>query len=132
MKTAERLQHFQNIIDGKSVAASTRETMESVDPATGKAWSAIPLSTTEDVDQVVEAAGKAYPSWSALPARSRADYLRRIGDALSQYGEELLTLETKDNGWVLDEYQYLNMVLQQIWYDAAGAAPIVGGQGKTV
>lgn len=132
MKTAEKLQHFQNIIDGKSVAASTRETMESVDPATGAAWSTIPLSTTEDVDQVVEAAGKAYPSWSSLSARSRADYLRRIGDALSQHGEELLTLETKDNGWVLDEYQYLNMVLQQIWYDAAGAAPIVGGQGKTV
>lgn len=132
MKVAKDLQQFYNIIDGKSVPASTGETMESIDPATGKAWSTIPLSTTDDVDMVVEAASKAFPAWSALSARNRADYLRQIGDALSEYGEELLTLETKNNGWVLDPYQYLNIVLKQIWYDAAGTAATVGGQGKTV
>lgn len=132
MKAAKDLQQFHNIIDGKPVPASAGATMDSIDPATGKAWSTIPLSTTDDVETVVKAASKAFPEWSTLPARSRADYLRQIGDALSEYGEELMTLETKNNGWVLDQYQYLSIVLKQIWYDAAGAAPIVGGQGKTV
>src|SRR5699024_11904496 len=62
----------------------------------------------------------------------RGDYLRQIGDMIPQYGEELMELETKNNGWVLDEYNYLAEVLRQIWYDAAGAAPLVGGQGRTV
>ncbi|ASK62378.1 aldehyde dehydrogenase [Virgibacillus phasianinus] len=132
MKAAKDLRQFHNIIDGKLVPASAGETMDSIDPATGKPWSTIPLSTTNDVDSVVKAASKAFPAWSALPARSRADYLRQIGDALSEHGEELLTLETRNNGWTLDPYQYLNIVLKQIWYDAAGAAPIVGAQGKTV
>lgn len=132
MIAAKDQKQFYNTIMGKSVPASTGETMDSVDPATGKAWSTIPLSTTDDVDKTVKAASDAFPAWSSMPARSRADYLREIGDALSEYGEELLTLETKNNGWVLDSYGYLNMVLKQLWYDAAGAAPIVGGQGKTV
>src|SRR5699024_5221332 len=37
-----------------------------------------------------------------------------------------------NNGWVLDEYHYLAHVLQQIWYDASGAAALIGSQGKTV
>ncbi|WP_234028603.1 aldehyde dehydrogenase family protein [Lentibacillus sp. Marseille-P4043] len=132
METIKSMKQFHNIIGGKQIPSSNGETMDSIDPSTGKAWAQIPLSTKEDVEDVVTAASNAFPSWSAISARERSDYLRRVGDALSEHGEELLKLETKNNGWVLDQYQYLTIVLKQLWYDAAGAAPLVGGQGKTV
>lgn len=132
LETTKNMKQYHNIIDGKKIPSSKGKTMDSIDPSTGKAWSKIPLSTKEDVENVVTAASNAFPGWSAISARERSDYLRRVGDMLSEYGEELLKLETKNNGWVLDQYQYLTIMLKQLWYDAAGAAPLVGGQGKTV
>lgn len=132
MEITSELKQYHNIINGKLLPASTEDMMDSIDPSTGKVWAKIPLSTKDDVETVVSVARNAYPSWSSLPARMRGDYLRRIGDMISEHGEELLKLETKNNGWVLDEYQYLAIVLKQLWHDAAGAASITGSQGKTV
>lgn len=114
------------------IPGSSGNTMNSIDPSTGKVWAKIPLSTKDDVETTITSARKAYHSWSSLSARERGDYLRRIGDSISKHGEELLKLETRNNGWVLDEYQYLTIVLKQLWYDAAGAASLVGSQGQTV
>src|SRR5699024_1217218 len=131
MTTKTDLKQYGNVINGKKAPAETNKWMDSIDPATGKAWAKIPLSTKNDVDAACNAASKAFTEWSNLSARQRGDYLRKIGDVLSNYVEELLELETKNNGWVLDEYRYTGIVLKQIWHDAAGAAPIVGSQGKT-
>lgn len=133
MKATSELKQYHNIINGKKqLPGSLENMMDSIDPSTGKVWAKIPLSTKDDVETVVSVARNAYPGWSSLPARTRGDYLRRIGDMISEHGEELLKLETRNNGWVLDEYQYLTIVLKQIWYDAAGAASLLGSQGKTV
>lgn len=132
MKTTNGLKKYHNIINGELHSASTEDVMDSIDPSTGKAWAEIPLSKEEDVERVTSSARNAFIDWSSLSARMRGDYLRRIGDMISEHGEELLKLETKNNGWVLDQYQYLSIVLKQLWYDAAGAAALVGSQGKTV
>lgn len=132
MEITDKLKHYHNIINGKTYPASSERMMNSIDPSTGKVWAKIPLSSKEDVETVMSSARHAFSDWSSLPARARGDYLRRSGDMVSEHGEELLKLETMNNGWVLDEYQYLAIVLKQIWYDAAGAATLVGGQGKTV
>ncbi|SEN03979.1 aldehyde dehydrogenase (NAD+) [Mesobacillus persicus] len=125
------VKHYQNLIAGKLAPSSSGKTMESIDPATGQVWAQIPLCTTEDVETVVESARKAFPSWAALPATERADYLRRIGDSLTEHGQELSALETQDNGWVIRESSYgLIPVLKQIWYDAAGQASIAS-RGET-
>ncbi|CAM5703261.1 Aldehyde dehydrogenase OS=Lysinibacillus sphaericus OX=1421 GN=LS41612_12115 PE=3 SV=1 [Lysinibacillus sphaericus] len=69
------------------------------------------------------------PIGLALPASERAGYLRRIGDAIAQYGDELAELETIDNGWVIRETKYgLIPVLANMWYDAAAAAIHVGSK----
>lgn len=105
---------------------------ESYDPATGKPWASIPHSKQEDAEETIQAARAAFNDWANLPARMRGDYLRQIGDMIPKHAAELMELETKNNGWVLDEYNYLAGVLRQIWYDAAGAAALIGGQGRTV
>ncbi len=127
------LKDYQNVINGKVIPSSSGHKMDSYNPATGKVWATIPCSTVEDVDATVHAARTALSDWSALPASERAGYLRRIGDAIAQYGDELAELETIDNGWVIRETKYgLIPVLANMWYDAAAAAIHVGSKGETV
>ncbi len=127
------LKDYQNVINGKVIPSSSGHKMDSYNPATGKVWATIPCSTVEDVDATVHAARTALPDWSALPASERAGYLRRIGDAIAQYGDELAELETIDNGWVIRETKYgLIPVLANMWYDATAAAIHVGSKGETV
>ncbi|MFJ5766363.1 aldehyde dehydrogenase family protein [Lysinibacillus sp. NPDC093210] len=133
MKTLNNLKDYQNVINGKAIPSSSGNKIDSYDPATGKVWATIPCSTVEDVEATVTAARTALPSWSALPASERASYLRRIGDMIAQYGDELAELETKDNGWVIRETKFgLIPILSGIWYDAAAAATNVGSKGETV
>ncbi|MFP7296475.1 aldehyde dehydrogenase family protein [Neobacillus niacini] len=132
MKIANEILGLQNLINGNLVPSCSEKTMDSYDPATGEVWAKIPLSTTEDFETVVTAARSAFPGWASLSALERADYLRRIGDLVSQHGQELARLETKDCGWVVRETSYgLIPVLTQIWYDAAGAAS-VASRGETI
>lgn len=132
MTVTRDIKQFQNLINGVLVSSSDDITMDAKNPATGEVWAKIPLSTKDDVESVVNAARTAFPVWSALTALERSDYLRRIGDSISQYSQELAGLETMDNGWVIRETIYgLIPVLKQIWYDAAGAAN-VASRGETI
>lgn len=123
---------WRNVINGEKIEAEKGETTKSINPANGQVWAEIPASSSTDVDVAVKTAKEAFSVWSSLHARVRGDYLRKIGDMLDEHGDELLELETKNNGWVLDEYGYLKEVLKQIWYDAAGVAFAIGSQGRTV
>lgn len=132
MAIANQLKEYYNLINGQLVSAASGETKDSIDPSTGKVWAKIPQSTINDAETAVAAARKAFPGWSALSAGQRAEYMRRIGDLISTYGEELAALETRDNGWVISQTSYgLIPVLKQLWYDAAGACSLAS-QGKTI
>lgn len=132
MAIATEMKEYYNLIDGKVIPAASGETLESINPATGKGWAKIPRSKQEDAEAAILAARKAFPAWKALPASERADYLRRVGDLIVEHGEELAALETQDNGWVIRETTYgLIPVLKQLWADAAGATA-VASRGETV
>ncbi|WP_312507621.1 aldehyde dehydrogenase family protein [Lysinibacillus sp.] len=133
MKTISDLKDYKNVINGQLMPSSLGKKIESYNPATGKVWATIPCSTVEDVEATVTAAQNALPKWATLSASERASYLRRIGDLISQFGDELAELETKDNGWVIRETKYgLIPTLTNIWYDAAAVATNVGSKGETV
>ncbi|MDV6377090.1 aldehyde dehydrogenase family protein [Sporosarcina sp. GW1-11] len=131
-QVTEQVKAYGNVINGESVPAQDGATTTSIDPATGETWAVIPSSSIEDAEQVIQAARGAFENWSSLSARTRGDYLRKVGDMISEHATELLELETRNNGWVLDEYGYLAEVLKQVWYDAAGSAALLGSQGRTV
>ena len=56
-----------------------------------------------DVNECVEAAQRAYPSWMATPAPQRADYVLRVGLLLEQRKEELSQLMAREMGKTLKE-----------------------------
>ncbi|AJP72802.1 aldehyde dehydrogenase family protein [Sphingomonas hengshuiensis] len=74
------------------------ETMESIDPATGRVIARFPDASEQDVDDAVAAARAAFPGWAATLPAERAATLLRIADILERNIDELAELETLDQG----------------------------------
>jgi aminomuconate-semialdehyde/2-hydroxymuconate-6-semialdehyde dehydrogenase len=89
---------IQNYIDGAFVAPISGQTMDNINPATGKVYGTIPRSDKRDVAAAVEAAKKAFPSWSRLSAGERSSWLLKVANRIEERMEELALAESTDNG----------------------------------
>jgi len=92
------IKSYHNLIDGALIPAGGDGWLDAVNPATGAVWTRIPASDAQDAAAAVQAAANAFPSWAALPASKRAEYLRRAGEVVGRHGAELAELESRDNG----------------------------------
>jgi len=132
MTVTSKVKEYYNLINGKLVKAKSGETLDSIEPATGKVWAKMPKSNKEDVDLTVKAAQDAQPAWAALTVSERGEYLRSVAEIILENQEELMSIKSRDNGWVIRETTYgVPGVLAQYWNDAAGAA-ITAARGDTV
>lgn len=59
---------IQNYINGQFTDPVKGQYLDNINPATGKVYSQIPNSTTEDVELAVAAAEQAFPEWSKTTA----------------------------------------------------------------
>ncbi|HMO91786.1 MAG TPA: aldehyde dehydrogenase [Pirellulaceae bacterium] len=89
---------LKNYVAGKLVAPHANNWLDNVNPATGETYSRVPESDSRDVQAAVAAAREAFPNWSSLPSAERANWLRRLADAIDAHFEELAAAETNDNG----------------------------------
>lgn len=89
---------LHNYINGELVTPISGEYLDNYNPSNGEVYSYIPRSAEEDVANAVEAAQKAFPSWSNSTLEYRSKILLRIADLISENLEELALAETKDNG----------------------------------
>lgn len=87
-----------NYIDGVLVPPSTGEWIDNIEPATGKPYSRIPDSGTEDAERAVAAAKAAFPAWADTSINERAAWLTKIADRIEERSEELARAESIDNG----------------------------------
>jgi acyl-CoA reductase-like NAD-dependent aldehyde dehydrogenase len=95
---------YRNLIGGEWVDARSGATFTSISPANHEDLvGEFPASGTADVDAAVEAARRAFPAWSLLPAPKRGEILFRIGRLLAEHKEELSRLMTREMGKVLPE-----------------------------
>ena len=92
------MQHIQNYINGKLVAPLSGSYIDNVNPAEGNVYSYIPDSDERDVQQAVEAAQAAFPTWSALDVQKRADVLMKIADLIDRDLHKLALAESIDQG----------------------------------
>ncbi|MFB9472910.1 aldehyde dehydrogenase family protein [Nonomuraea salmonea] len=110
---------YRNLIGGELVPAPRM--MDTVNPATGEPWARIPASGAAEAAAAVEAAERAFPSWSALPALARAGYLRKVSEVFGEHAEELARLETRDNGRILRDTLKRDLPgMAYLWQIAAG------------
>ncbi len=87
-----------NYIGGEFVCHSGNEWMNVLEPATGRRFARVPLSSPQDVNSAVNAARAAQPAWGALSISERAAWLDRIADALEVRYEDIASLESRDTG----------------------------------
>ncbi|MFJ5674271.1 aldehyde dehydrogenase family protein [Streptomyces sp. NPDC093097] len=85
-------------IDGEFTEGAGGGLRKTVSPATEEVLAEYTQGTGEDVDRAVQAARRAFETWSALPGAERAKYLFRIARIIQERSRELAVLETLDNG----------------------------------
>ncbi len=89
---------IKNYIGGRLVDPVSDNWLPNHEPATGDVYSEVPDSGTEDVANAVDAAEVALETWSRSPVDQRVEVLHRLADLIDQNREELVVLESRDNG----------------------------------
>jgi betaine-aldehyde dehydrogenase len=87
-----------NFVAGGWRRSTGDEVVQAINPATEEVFDQFCAATVEDASSAVEAATAAFPSWRKVPARRRAEALRRVAAELEREQQELADLETLDNG----------------------------------
>src|SRR5579883_2624085 len=97
-------QVYQNFIGGAWKNARSGETFISTNPArTSEVIGHYQKSNAADLEEAVEAAAQAQPSWEAMPAPARGEILYRTARLLEERQEELAQLMTREMGKILKE-----------------------------
>lgn len=90
--------HIENYIGGEFLAPRSGNFMNNINPATGEVIGQIPDSNEKDVNEAVEAATRAFPSWSRSSVDERFRILHRIATLIDEHLDALALAETTDNG----------------------------------
>lgn len=99
----------QLFIDGRFVDAVDRGTIDVLNPHDGSVITKIAAATAADVDLAVDAATRAFPAWSAMPAAERGRLLLRLADAIEANTEALAQLESLDTGHPIRDSRALDV-----------------------
>ena len=89
---------LQNFINGKSQPASSGQTSEIINPATGVAYATAPVSGAADVDVAMAAASAAFVDWRDSTPSERQRALLKIADAIESRAQEIIAIESENTG----------------------------------
>ena len=88
--------NYVQIINGKS--APTQKTHQGINPATLEKKPEVPVSTQDDLNNAVDAARKAFKSWSRVPWEERRQKLYAWADAVEAQKKEFADLLISEQG----------------------------------
>ncbi|MAH50995.1 aldehyde dehydrogenase [Candidatus Pacearchaeota archaeon] len=86
----------RNYINGKWKA--TAEMYTKLNPATGKAQGAFPLSGHTEVEMAVESARRTFHKWKKVSRFVRSDYMYKVAQIIERRREELATVISLETG----------------------------------
>ncbi len=93
----------QAYINGEWVDADSGETFPVRNPATGKVIAEVAKAGTAETSRAIAAADTAMQDWKRLPAKARANIMRKWFDLMMQHQEDLAIIMTAEQGKVLAE-----------------------------
>lgn len=88
---------------GGQFRTSASNKMEVISPLDGSVISQVPLSGKEVLDQAVQAAEEAFPSWAAMTIKERVQVFYKFRSLLEKHIESLTELVHIENGKTMDE-----------------------------
>ena len=92
-----------NYLGGAWHTATSSDALDVMNPATGETLGRVPLSSAEDVGQVVAAASRAFDGWRRTPPTERIQYLFAFKQRLEAEFEDLARTVTMEAGKTLGE-----------------------------
>jgi aldehyde dehydrogenase (NAD+)/betaine-aldehyde dehydrogenase len=99
----------QLFIDGDFVDALDRATIDVVNPHDASLITRIAEAKAADVDRAVDAAERAFPTWSALAAAERGRLLLKLADRIEADADALAQLESLDTGHPIRDSRHLDV-----------------------
>lgn len=95
-------------INGEWRDSRNKQKRKIINPANGEIFAEAAEGTVEDTKEAIKVAKETFESgiWSEMPASERASYLFKIADKIDEYSDELVHLETTDNGKTLREARF--------------------------
>lgn len=102
---------YDNFIGGEWVAPVDGEYFDNISPIDGKVFTQVARSNHKDIELALDAAHKAFPSWSKTSATTRSNMLLKIADVIENNLEYLATVETIDNGKAIRETRAADLPL---------------------
>lgn len=97
-------------IGGEYVDATSGETFDTLDPATGETLARVQRASQADIDRAVKSAREGQREWAAMTAMQRSRILRRAVDLLRARNDELAAIETRDTGKPIAETRAVDIV----------------------
>lgn len=93
------------VVGGEHVAASNGETFDVLNPGSGEKLATVAALQPDDVNQAVEAAGKAFreSGWAQLSPNERGVHLHRLADAIEDRIEIVAQIESLDCGKIYSQ-----------------------------
>ncbi|WP_107676295.1 aldehyde dehydrogenase [Agrobacterium sp. LAD9] len=119
----------QLLIGGKLLDASDGGTIETFDPATGKAIARAAHATAADVDRAVKAASDALVGpWGRMSPADRAARLMRLAELIESRAQEIAEIESLDSGKPVEHIKFVDIGLSvdALRYNAGWATKIGG------
>lgn len=95
--------HYDHFIGGEWVKPSSGEYFDNFSPIDGNLFSKAARGNAEDIEKAIEAAHKAFKTWSKSSPTTRSNILLAIADRIEQNLPYLAQVETVDNGKALRE-----------------------------
>jgi malonate-semialdehyde dehydrogenase (acetylating)/methylmalonate-semialdehyde dehydrogenase len=92
-----------NYINGDWRESAATEALDVINPASGEALAATPLSGASDIAAAVEAASQAYPAWRRTPPNDRAQFLYKLKALLERDFDDIARTTTLECGKTLAE-----------------------------
>jgi acyl-CoA reductase-like NAD-dependent aldehyde dehydrogenase len=88
------------IINGERVSASDGGTFDSYDPSSGDLLATVAKATKADIDRAVQSGRAALESkaWGGMAPAERGRIMQRLAQMIRDRAEELVVLESRDNG----------------------------------
>ncbi|UNK16835.1 CoA-acylating methylmalonate-semialdehyde dehydrogenase [Paenibacillus sp. N3/727] len=118
----------RNFIGGEWKSSSSTHIEPVYNPATGEVIAHVPLSTTEEVNEAVQAAAEAFKTWSRTPVPRRSRILFRYQQLLVEHWDQLAKLITQENGKNFKEaYGEVQRGIECVEF-AAGAPTLMMGK----
>ncbi len=102
LNNPELLRH-QAFIDGEWLAADNEAAITVSNPSTGATIGQVPRMGKAETRRAIEAAERALPAWRELPAKARANALRRWYDLIIENQHDLAHIMTLEQGKPLPE-----------------------------